>query len=201
MYLKDRDRNIMNYIEKYGFITTNQAALIFFKDNKNYYKTACARLKILSDNKYIYKTNCSNSSENVYTLRNKKSPSKHSILLMDFYAHLINLGCEIIDFKREYTWFTKKRSDGYVEFKFGKIQCCPYIIEIDFSHATNIDNKYMPIFDSNILQDKYKKEYGIELFPRVCVVSSNDDQKYKGFFDVVFLNDKMNNFANKILGI
>lgn len=201
MYIKDRDRLIIKHIYTYGFITTKQTELIFFKNSKNAYKETCRRLKILYDNKLIIKTTSSNNTENVYILKGGKQPSKHSILLMDFYARLVNLGCEIINFQREYIWFTKKRSDAYIEFKFGKIECCPYIIEIDFSHFTNIDKKYMPIFESGILQNKYKEQYGIELFPRVCIVSSSSNQRYNGFFDVVFLNDKMTDFPQKILSM
>lgn len=201
MYIKDKDRNIIRHIEQFGFITTKQTEFIFYQNHKNAYKEACRRLKILSDNKMIRKNKCSNTSENVYTLDDGKPPSKHATLLMDFYARLINLGCEIINFKREYTWFTGKRSDGFIEFKFGKVECCPYIIEVDFSHGTNVDKKYMPVFESGILQDKYREEYGVEMFPKICVISMNDNQKYKGFFNVVFLNDKLDDFAKKILDI
>lgn len=201
MYLKDNDRNIMKHIEKYGFITTKQTELIFYRNHRCSYKEACRRLKILRDNNLIIKTICSNALEYVYVLDSKKNPSRHSILLMDFYAKLINLGCEIINFYKEYNWFTKKRSDGFIEFKFGKIECCPYIIEVDFSHKTNIDNKYIPILDSHILQDKYKKEYGIEMFPKICIISMDDNQQYNGFFNVVFLNDKLDNFVEKILDV
>lgn len=149
---KERDIRIIKHIEKHGFITIKQAHKIFFNDRQTGYDLARKRLFKLAEQGHIkgFIDYLSPNPEKIYYLEDKyKSPTKHTILIMDAYAEIINLGVNMIYFKREEKWEkTNRRSDGYAVF----------IME-DYLYEVFIEVKYRMGTDQVNKADDLNKKY------------------------------------------
>lgn len=132
------------------------------------------------------------SNERMYYMEKKLSP--HDILLFDFYANLVYNNCQIVEFVKEPRWLNGKyRSDGFFVFKFNDVlRAC--FVEVDLSHTTNFP-KYQEIFESNELQEKYGG------YPMLVVVGDVEQEYRNDNFDTIYLDFKMNNFAEKVLAV
>lgn len=168
MYLTNRDKEILKFIESYGSLTISQCSKIFFKDCKKNYYQARRRLKMLSDNKYLLRYRHDMRSETVYYMRKKLS--LHDLKVLDIYAELIHLGASIRSFKREYIITLENKNyrvDGFIEcIKNGYFY--PILIEVDFTHFTSM-KKIMDIYNSKYFQVKYKK-LDEDIFPSIIIV-------------------------------
>ncbi|MBY6758614.1 hypothetical protein HYH82_15080 [Clostridium botulinum] len=168
MYLTNRDRDILKFIEQYGSITINQCSKIFFNKCKQNYYQARKRLRTLYNSKYIKRYRKDMRSEAVYYL--DKKLSIHDLKVLDIYAEIINLGAEIKCFKKEYTIKCKNkeyRADGLIEcIRDGYFY--PILIEVDYTHFTS-NKKLLGIYNSNYFQNKYK-DLDTDIFPTVLIV-------------------------------
>lgn len=167
MYLTNRDKEILKFIEKYGSITINQCSKIFFTKNKEAYYQSRKRLKILSDNKYLQRYRQDMRSECVYY--SEKKLSFHDLRVLDAYANLMSTGADIREFIREYiiTCGSKEyRVDGLIECVYQGF-FYPILIEIDYTHFTST-NKLLDIYNSNFFQNKYK-DMDSDIFPNVLI--------------------------------
>lgn len=170
MYLTDRDKDILRFIEEFKSITINQCAKIFFKNSteKNAYYQARKRLRLLSDNNYLKRFRKDMRTEVVYYFKNKLS--EHDLKVLDIYAEIIDLGAEITLFEREHIIPTKNkeyRADALIECqKDGYFY--PILIEIDYTHFTS-QKKLDDIYNSNYFQNKYKK-LDDNIFPTIIIV-------------------------------
>lgn len=200
MYKKKRDNDILKHVEENGgFITIEQCALMFFNEKKFAYDQASRRLKKLHESGYLQLHVGENGK---YIYYKDKKPSQHWIYLMDFYAKLISKGAEIISYKHELKFkSTGKPCDGYFEY-ITENNAEAIIVEVDFTHNTDIKRKYEKLYHTRELQDKYKNEIGDEeYFPIVCIISASDkpkeqDKKYP--FRLVRFNYNLDNFEKKI---
>lgn len=164
---KERDIRIMKHIENYGFITIKQAHKIFFNERQTGYDLARKRLLKLLQQGYIkgYMDYYSDNAEKIYYLEEDyKMPSKHTILIMDSYAEMVNLGVNMLYFKREEKWKkTNRRSDAYAVFIIDD-----YLYEVFVEVQNNMSNgqsykvqdmnkKYSDIFASGECEEKIKE--------------------------------------------
>lgn len=162
----------MKHIEEYGFITIKQAHKIFFNDRQTGYDLARKRLFKLAEQGHMkgYIDYLSPNPEKIYYLNDKyKSPTKHTILIMDAYAEIVNLGGRMLYFKREEKWeLSNRRSDGYCIFA---MEGLPYeiFIEVKYRMGTDqvnkvddINKKYTEILNSGECESKFKRIFNTD---------------------------------------
>ena len=182
-------RYILNFIEKYGFITTRICANLFYKDDKCKIDMARRVLTRLTNNKDIVANKNKYGKELIYQF-SKNVISDHSYYLLNLYSEINNIVTKIDYFKLEETWSSaKRRSDAHIIFHNivdGELQFRAYLIEFDKYHKTNPNEKYNSIYDTNEVQDWYKEHYNMEgFFPDVLIVnysgqvSKSDNEEFK----------------------
>lgn len=193
--LRERDLKMINHIQKYGFLTINQAYKIFFTDRRCGYDLARRRLAKLVEQGHI-KSNMDylSSSEKIFYLVDKyMQPSKHTILIMDTYAELVALcgGVEkednnkgVLEFEREQEWKSiKRRSDGYGIFIMGEY-LYEIFIEVIYHIGTDrktrvedMSKKYEEIIKYNVskplVNETLKREDDIPTNKIILIVSYN----------------------------
>lgn len=192
--LKQRDKDIMKFIEKYEGITIQQCGKMFFKNSKFPYDSARLRLKKLYNHKYLKRYEFSKNGFLVYCINKSRRLSLHKIYLLNFYAEMINQGCKILSFDTEVEYMNCKiRPDGVVMYEFNN-EIFPLIIEIDLTNMTSI-KKYEALYKTGELQ----KTYGNDVFPLICIIGYNGDRKSNSFLNVSYLDFDLNDFNKKVL--
>jgi hypothetical protein len=170
-------RNILNFIETYGFITTRICANLFYKEDKCKLDVARRVLNRLVDNKDIVANKNSYGRELIYQFK-KNTVSDHKYYLLNLYAEINNIVTQIDYFKLEETWsLSKRRSDAHIIFHNnvnGKLDFNSYLIEFDKYHKTNPTEKYNSIYDTEEVQEWYKENQDEEdYFPDVIIINYN----------------------------
>jgi hypothetical protein len=197
-------RDILNFIDKYGFITTRITANLFYKEDK--YKQDVARrvLNRLVTNKDIVVNKNQYGKELIYQFK-KNVVSDHKYYLLNLYAEINNLVNEVEYFKLEETWsLSNRRSDAHIIFNNiinGQDSLKSYLIEFDKFHKTNPIEKYNQIYNSGEVQEWYTVRQGVkDYFPDVIIVnysgkcssSDRDDYNIIGLdYDFTDLNQKV----------
>lgn len=182
VYLSDRDKLILNFIEQYGGITINQAANMFFSKYKYGYDQARRRLRTMYQNKVVKRFKADTNSEVQYYFN--KPNSIHKSKLLDVYTTLNNIG-NVVEFQRELK-IGNRKIDGFIEFEVEDQECIstyPLIIEVDYTHNTSLE-KLKEIYYSNYFQADY------DSFPSVLVIKKYEWQdKFKtDLFYYKFIN-------------
>lgn len=120
--ITSRDREIIKYVTKYGYITIAQAYQIWFNDCNYGYDIARKRLTACVENGYLRTTRdfYGATTENIYFIEKDFSTiSRHMLLIMDVYAKISKIGGDIKYFKREQNWCERAyRSDAFVIYTF-----------------------------------------------------------------------------------
>jgi len=195
--LRQRDNDIINFINNYGFLSIQQCANIFYTDNKMKYDEARKRLKKLYDNKLLHRLFIDNNKI-VYT-SNHKFVNWHRYLLIQFYSLLCQYG-KINTFITEYQ-FTDMgiRPDGFFELIFNN-QLISMFVEIDYSHNTELD-RYEKLYKDGRIQEYYKDRYGKVIFPEVVVVKKNIPKNllYSNNYKIIYLDFTFNDFSKVLL--
>lgn len=182
MYLKQRDKDILNFIEKHQSITIRICANLFFNNCKNGYYSASRRLKVLQDNGFLSRFRKNIYSEAVYYRSGTKPLNPHRIKLLEVYSRLNNLGT-ISTFEKEYRVPCGKKirkNDGLIEIAIeyqGYKYEYPLIIEIDYTHDTS-SSKIKELNDYGHFQNLYG------VMPLILIVKKYEYQK-KVFVDGV----------------
>lgn len=168
MYRKERDNEILNFIEKYKGSNINTIANLFFSNSKNPYLNASRRLRVLYDNKIIKRSRKSLNDEYVYFIN--KPITLHKAKLLETYSRLTLIGT-INLFEQEMKIPNANRTiDGFIELEVEDdkyINTYPIIIEIDNTHCTS-HKKIKDIYNSGYFQKIYNT------MPRVLIVNRND---------------------------
>lgn len=201
MIKKERDINILKFIEQNKGISISQCAKIFYHGHKFAYDEARRRLKILEYNKYITHFIMPNTSEYVYYTCNEKT-SYHNFMIFNVYAELVYLNFNILLFQKELLFSTNKRCDAYFELEYNN-QFIPLFIEIDFTHKTNI-SKYDDVYLTHEIQNNYINRFGQEydsIFPRIIIVSYHykTQYNYKGLLDYDIVDFDLKDLFNIIM--
>ena len=177
-------RNILNFIDKYGFITSKICANLFYKDNK--YKLDMARRTL---NKLV---------------NNKDIISEHRYALLNLYSEINCIVNNIEYFKLEEQWLEgKRRSDAHIIISNiinGDEVFKSYLIEYDKYHKTDI-KKYEEIYNSNEVQQWYLNRYEINnYFPIVMIVNySGKVNQNSDNFNIIALDYDFTDLTHKIL--
>ena len=185
-------RNILNFIEKYGFITTRICSNLFYKDDKCKIDMARRVLNRLVTNKDIVANKNKYGKELIYQF-SKNTISDHKYYLLNLYGEINNIVTTVDYFKLEEAWsLSNRRSDAHIIFHNtvnGEPTFKSYLIEFDKYHKTNPREKYNSIYDSEEVQEWYTNQQDIEnYFPDVIIInysgqcesSNNDDFKIIG---------------------
>lgn len=186
-------KDILEFIDNYGFITVNQCANIIYKGNKKPITQAQQKLKLLYDNKILKRT-LYYTGVYVYSKTTSK-PTMHKMLLLDLYSYIYNK-YEVVYFEKESRWeLSKRRNDGHIIF----IKDCNPIgllLEIDYSHATT-KNKLDDIYKTGEVQKWYLDNYEEEYFPTVLIVNSSGAISYNSSeYNVVATDFNFNNLVD-----
>lgn len=181
-------RNILAFIDKYGFITTKICSNLFYKDDKFKIDVARKVLNRLVSNKDIVANKNSYGKELIYQFK-KNTISDHKYYLLNLYSEINCMVTHMDYFKLEETWsLSNKRSDAHIIFHNtinGEPDFKSYLIEFDKYHKTNPTEKYNLIYDSGEIQEWYKEHHNInDYFPDVIIInysgqcSKSDREEY-----------------------
>lgn len=161
-------RDILYFIDQYGFITINICSKLFYKDKKKAYEQARVKLKTMQENDLIQKYIKQGSREFVYQVKkNKINECKY--ILLNMYAEFNLLSKEILFFKAEHT-FKDRRPDGHIIFKNYNNEIRSYFIEVERFNRL-FKHKYIEMFENKYVQEWYKINQGEEYFPDVIIVN------------------------------
>ena len=196
--ITDRDREIINFIDKIGFSTINHIADLFFNGNNFSYDLARRRLKKIRDNgNYLRSVYCSEINKLIYIPINSKKTSVkiHDIKLVDYLIKLKKLGCNIKEFEM-FPKFNNVIPDMFVRFEFDGYEYYQ-IIEIQLRHD-NVDvNRFSKEENIRCILDRCDNT-----LPTLVIIQdtrydySNLDTPY----DIVKINTDMSNIG-KIFNI
>ena len=178
--ITDRDREIINYIDKYKYATIDQIANVFFNDSFSKYELSRRRLKCISDtHNYIKSFRNSSTNTVVYTSidNNIKSIKDHDLKIMDYIAKLYVLGCNIRNVTMANEWsklIPEVVPDSLIklEFKSGTTEYQMFhILEMQLRHDRVDINRY-----NNIIP-KIMNLTG-NVMPRLIIIQ-NTNMNYK----------------------
>ena len=197
-------RSILEFVDKYGFITTRICGNIFFKDSKNKDTLARRMLNKLVYNKDLISKTQSYGKELIYQ-RESKQIAPHKYTLINLYSIIFNTCDEVLYFKIEENWKeSKKKSDAHIIFKNncnGKIKIKAYLIEYDKYHKTD-PKKYLTIYSTEEVQEWYEEKFNKkDFFPNILVINYNGktDIKTNDSFKSIALDFDFNNLMQKII--
>jgi len=187
MYLKQRDKDILNFIEKWGSANATIIGNLFFSDCKDSYYNASRRLKILCQDRFLKKYRKDMYSKNIYFM-GAKPLTEHQIKLLEVYSKLSMLG-NTITLEREVSvpcGSKKRKNDGVITLSREDdkyIYEYLFIVEIDLTHDTNT-TKINQVAESNYYQNKY------DLEPVWIIVKHNEYQKkyYTNSSNIIYVN-------------
>lgn len=166
MVLKEKDKEIIRYVEQYGFITIAQAYDIWFSHRRYGYDLARKRLQQMVQDNYLKQQYDMEEmySPKIFHIEDRyRKPTKSMILTMDVYSYITRIGGTIRYFKREEEWLNKKyRSDAFVVFTM-EGYCYSAYVEVlnstsskDVATNSKFQNKYIEIVQSNEVQGKLR---------------------------------------------
>lgn len=196
-------RDILNFIDKYGFITTKVCANIFYKYNKSNIDQARRVLTKLVNNHDIVANKSAYGRELIYQF-NKNLVPDHKYALINLYSDIYSIVNNVEYFKLEEQWLDgKRRSDAHIIISNtinGEEVFKSYLIEYDKCHKTDL-KKYEEIYDSNEVQQWYKDKYGIDnYFPIVIIINySGKIKDSSDNFNVISLDYSYTDLTHKIL--
>lgn len=196
MIITDRDRRMINYVDKVGYATSKNLAELFFKNgSKNYYIVALNRLaQLVGEGRLnMIPARISNNGRpmNLYYLGKQPSNKslKHALALADFSAELTKNNVDILSLEREYYASKTVRADGLYKVIYNNKKRL-FLVEFDITKKFTI-TKYEYLYSSGEWKDNFKK------FPRI--VSISDEKPPEGSrLNIIRLNSKLDNI-NKLL--
>lgn len=206
MIIKQRDKEIMRFLEEHKAATIEMIANVFYTNNNFSYDEARRRLKKLYDNEFLHRYTSPDTEELVYCFKGEKQISPHDLYTLKFYSKLIKYGAKVNYFKKNRKWkSTGKICDGFFEITYNGADYL-IILEVDFTHMTSIDDKYLTLYNNRELQEEYK-DYsvdGSEVFPKLVIMTVKDVDNIKKEnvnypFEVQFINLRLDNFVEKVL--
>ena len=199
MIITDRDRLIINYIDKVKYATTKNIAELFFNTgSKNYYINAINRLKkLVSYGKIKSKaitTNKHGRPMTIYFIEGDidKSNIKHALALANLSAALVVNNVDILSLQSEVYIGKKIRADAIYKVNYnGKNRL--FVVEFDITKKFTI-TKYEYLYKTEEWREYFKK------FPRIVSISDNKPKK-SNIINVIYVDSNLNNIENLLNGI
>lgn len=198
-----RTRNILNFVDRYGFITAKICGHLFFKNNKSNIEQARHKLRTLADNKDLIASKKGFGKELIYQ-RKKEVVSDHKYYLLNLYAQINQIADKVDYFKMEEKWnFTNKKSDAHIIFSYSKDGYSykkAFLVEFDKYHKTEKD-KYDKIFNSNEVQSWYQINYEQQIFPDIVIINYSGETDITTDYDykIIGLNYEFNDLFKKLI--
>lgn len=194
--ITDRDREIINFIYDFGFITIEQAGKLFFTDSNVAYDLARRRLKKISENSNYIKSRLNSETRQLLYVpkeSNIKGASKHSILILDYLAELKALGVTVenVYVEKDYGGIVP---DMIVIFRFGGYRMYQ-LVEVQLRHDVVDINRYERVI-SEILKDTNN------VLPTIIIIqNTNKDYRKdnKTDMDIVQLRTDLSDVAKVLL--
>lgn len=169
MRFTKKTREILNFIDEYGFITNNICSRTIFKGGKQAYTQSQKKLKIMCENKAITKYIHPVTKEFIYQVE-KKEVDDHRRMIIDLYSRIYEFADEIIYFKIEETWATaNRRNDAHIIFSKDD-SVIGLLVEFDKHHKTS-KKKLDDIYNSGEVQQWYLDKFNVEYFPSFLIIS------------------------------
>ena len=191
MIITDRDRLVINYIEKVKYATTKNMAELFFNNgSKNYHIVALKRLGQLVSYGKIKSVSANIGKHGrpmtLYFIDGKldKSNYKHALALADLSANLVMNDIDILSIEHEVYLNKKIRVDAiYKVISNGKKRL--FLVEFDITKKFNV-TKYEYYNKSGEWKDSFKT------FPRIVSISDN---KFEGskIINIIKINSNLDN--------
>lgn len=198
MRINEKTKDILSFIEKYGFITAKICSRTVYKEYSQNYQLASRKLRKMEQGGLLQRY-LDNSNEFIYQI-NKKHVTPHKYYLINFYSRLYEKVDNVELFEIEKSWnISHKRNDGFIIYKNDN-SFYSLLIEIDYSHFTSKD-KLDSLYESKEVQKYFKDNYGInDYFPTVVVISMLGNTKYRNVeFDYLSLDFNFTDI-NKLIG-
>lgn len=191
-----RDKQILKFLEENKAVTIYQAYRMFFNEAKFGYDRARVRLKQLEEFGLLRSYKNKLTDEKVYYTDDKIS--SHDLYVNEFYSLLVLYGCTNINIKRQPRFLKDLiRPDALIKFEY-KNNLYFILLEVDFTHITSTSKfqLYEKLYKNEELQ-----ELCLGVFPLIVVISVDENPiKYESEnLDILYLNDKLDNFKEKIL--
>lgn len=182
-----KTREILDFINTYGFITSKICGNIFYKNSKFPMEQARRKLKSLTNNKDIVANTMGFNKELIYQV-SKNPISNLKYYIFNIYSRLYKFSDEIlyVDFDNIFK-NTNKHYDIHIVLKKNINDISTLIgLIIDFEkfHKINKD-KYDVIYLNEGLKHFYKNNFNKEIFPDILIVnysgkvSVNSSYNYK----------------------
>lgn len=169
MRFTKKTREILNFINEYGFITNNICSRTIFKGGKQAYTQSQKKLKIMCENKAITKYIHPVTKEFIYQVE-KKEIDDHRRMIIDLYSRIYEFADEIIYFKIEETWaMANRRNDAHIIFSKDD-SIIGLLVELDKSHKTS-KKKLDDIYNSGEVQQWYLDKFNVDYFPSFLIIS------------------------------
>lgn len=158
MIVTERDKKVLNFIEKFNVATTDTIQELFYPS----IRVAQHRLKLMYDNKLLKRERDNFTSQYIYYVRKPKQ-LRHNLLLTDFYREM-NRIVDIELFEKEFI-IDNVRADGLIAYRYknkGYIAC----IEVQIANEPLNVEKYEMLYFSG----KYKKYFPV--FPLIYAITN-----------------------------
>ena len=196
--ITEKDRLILRHIEKYSFVTLEEAKNIAFPDMKRGYEYVRTRLQRLVKVEKRLKI-IQNSALKLKLFVDidadiKKIPtSPHRIYLMDFYCKLIAAGAIVEKFDLEREWMNRTlRSDALIVYNYGGFKF-RNLVEV------NKSNNSLDLDRFDAAKDEIMHACD-GLLPRMILI---DDRTHKNYttkiYTVIRLDYSLKNFSEIFL--
>ena len=133
--ITDRDKNIIDFINKIGYSSIQNIQDMFFVNNRYGYDGARKRLKKIEEmGDYIRHFKNQETNEIIYIPSNSKLKriSTHNIKVLNYITKLSTLGCKITNVELEPV-FNNIKPDAFIEFEFNNYKYYQ-LIEVQIRH-------------------------------------------------------------------
>lgn len=160
MILQERDKAILDFIERFKAATTSQIAREFFHSNSQAEALARRRLKKLCDEKLLKRERNNINAEYVYYTK-KSAQMAHQLILVDFYLQIKRYG-QLIEFTPEKV-MGDIRSDAVCKIVRGNLLHL-FCVEVELSNNNFNQQKYETFYSTR----EYKKWF--EVFPKIIII-------------------------------
>lgn len=193
--LRERDYNILQFIEKYGAISLRNCCRIFFtgeyKSETYRYRVAARRLQTLEKKGILQSYRNSYTDEKIYYTNKKLSP--HNLFIQDFWRKLIEMGFKVLEFNTNISLMKGQlKPDAFILAQYGDIKV-NYFLEVDLNHYTRKDKIviYEMFYKSDELRELCSTRKPCLIITRPT--HSKDLRYSSNLFDIVYTDLKYTN--------
>lgn len=185
--MNSKTRDILAHLSEYGFITSEQCACIYYRDNNQSLTLAQRKLKALYDSNLIQRYKNKLTNKFVYTLDKKTVISQHDMMIMDLYSYIFK-NYKVEYFKKEFSWKeTKRRSDSHIIFERNGM-LVTLLVEVDLYHKTS-QKKLDELFNYGEVHQWYKDRYGEDVYPDILIINATGYTNIKSDeYNVICIN-------------